>query len=99
MKARRAVAAEIRCECVIAGVAQVRHDTVPGPRIIGKAVQEDDRGTALRSGHLADDLKRCCAYSNNCGLMVHSSSRSLSPQCFLHPAGCGTTPPAGACEA
>jgi hypothetical protein len=76
-KARRAVAAQVRRECAIAGAAQVRHDTVPRPRVIGKSVQEDDWGAALRSGHLAGDIKRSRAHPYNCGLMAHDSSRGL----------------------
>ena len=76
-KTCRAVAAQVRRDCAIAGAAQVRRDTVPRPRVIGKAVQEDDRGAALRSGHLASDLKRSRAHPHNCGLMAHSSSRGL----------------------
>ena len=46
-KARRAEAAQVRRDCAIAGTAQVRHDLVPRARIVGKAVQEDDRGGVL----------------------------------------------------
>src|SRR6266849_312701 len=60
-EAGRAATAQVGNDRPVAGGMERRKDTVPGPRIVRPAVQQERRAAVRGTRHLAGDRQRRCA--------------------------------------